>query len=164
MTVTTSVHTFPEASGDAFFWSRRLATSIFPYFAATCSGVNPFCKKKQLYSRLVQLCSGQSFLWTTRILLFPSIPSHSPDYRLQVCSFLAALAGLEAFACKAKPHLHCNNCKKGRVSSFLHTTKTQGQGWVMAYLLPTRISALHSFHSEKMHVWSLGYITHLTLR
>lgn len=37
--------TFPAASGDAFFWSRRLATSSLPYLAATCKGVNPFCKR-----------------------------------------------------------------------------------------------------------------------
>lgn len=52
--------TFPEASGDAFFWSSRLATSIFPYFAATWSGVNPFCKRKQEYSSLGHSFSGQT--------------------------------------------------------------------------------------------------------
>lgn len=39
-------HTFPAASGDALFCSRRLATSSFPYFAATWRGVNPFWKEK----------------------------------------------------------------------------------------------------------------------
>lgn len=35
--------TFPAASGAALFCRRRLATSILPYFAATCRGLNPFC-------------------------------------------------------------------------------------------------------------------------
>lgn len=35
--------TFPAASGEALFCRRRLATSILPYLAATCRGLNPFC-------------------------------------------------------------------------------------------------------------------------
>lgn len=35
--------TFPAASGAALFCRSKLATSILPYFAATCSGLKPFC-------------------------------------------------------------------------------------------------------------------------
>lgn len=35
--------TFPAASGAALLCRRRLATSILPYFAATCRGLKPFC-------------------------------------------------------------------------------------------------------------------------
>lgn len=43
--------TFPAASGGAFFCSSRLATSIFPYFAATCKGVKPFWRDTEQKKR-----------------------------------------------------------------------------------------------------------------
>lgn len=39
--------TFPAASGAAPFCRSRLATSIWPYLAATCRGLNPFCWRQK---------------------------------------------------------------------------------------------------------------------
>lgn len=39
--------TLPASSGSALLCRRSFATSRFPYLAATCRGVNPFCKEER---------------------------------------------------------------------------------------------------------------------
>lgn len=56
------LHTFPAASGEALFCSRRLATSNFPYFAATWRGVNPFWKKNHKNNEQQKWHKGIAFL------------------------------------------------------------------------------------------------------
>lgn len=47
--------TFPAALGLAPLSKSSSATSTFPYLHATCRGVNPFCKKKQIFSLRMQM-------------------------------------------------------------------------------------------------------------
>lgn len=39
--------TLPASSGSALLCRRSFATSRFPYLAATCRGVNPFCEEER---------------------------------------------------------------------------------------------------------------------
>ncbi len=47
--------TFPAALGLAPLSKSSSATSTFPYLHATCRGVNPFCKKTQIFSLRMQM-------------------------------------------------------------------------------------------------------------